>query len=58
MYIRGHLISRIYGTRESRKINGSRILMELQYIGCARDNCPPRVVSFISRCLYIFIFGN
>ena len=32
MYIRSHLISRIQGTRESREINGSRILMGLQYI--------------------------
>ena len=31
IYIRGHLISRIQGTRESREINGSRILMGLQY---------------------------
>ena len=31
-YIRGHLISRILGTRESRKITGSRILMGLQYM--------------------------
>ena len=29
IYIRGHLISRIQGTRE---INGSRILMGLQYV--------------------------
>ena len=32
MYIHGHLISRIQGTRESREINGSRILMGLQYL--------------------------
>ena len=31
IYIRGHLISRIEGTRETREINGSRILMGLQY---------------------------
>ena len=36
IYIRCHLISRIQGTRESREINGSRILMGLQYTSLDR----------------------
>ena len=32
IYIRGYLISRIEDTRESREINGSQILMGLQYL--------------------------